>query len=416
MGRSLSRDPDLVNTGTRDNGYALGRPMAPRESAASPGPEVRSAAGGGSERAASPGPRKRRSTVRRRLLLGVPIAGGVALLALALSLGVGSSGSLGGLPALTRGLLALIGLAEPLPGADQVILELRLWRGLTALGVGGALALSGGLLQGVLRNDLAAPSVLGLTSGAALGATLAILVLGGLAPERMFETLRGPGPLLVSACAFAGSLAVTALVVVFATTAGRLSVPSLLLLGIAINTTVAGLLTAIQSVVLGDFQVTRALLTWSFGTLDDRLPMHAALVWGGLLAALACVPFLWRELDLFETGEEDARALGVGTLRVKFLALGAASLAAALAVSVAGQIAFVGLVVPHLLRLLVGRSHAVLLPLCAVGGGAFLLSMDLGQRWLLAEAALPPGVIMSLVGGPLFFALLLKNRHSLRSL
>ena len=120
------------------------------------------------------------------------------------------------------------------------------------------------------------------------------------------------------------------------------------------------------------------------------------------------------EFPLFAGGEDDAQSLGVHPMRVKLLSLAAAALAAAVAVAAAGQIAFVGLVVPHLLRLLSGASHRSLLPLCLVGGPVFLLGCDVLQRWLLRDAALQPGVLMSLLGGPFFIYLLFRNRAVLR--
>jgi iron complex transport system permease protein len=155
--------------------------------------------------------------------------------------------------------------------------------------------------------------------------------------------------------------------------------------------------------------------SWTFGTLDDRTPVH---VWIGLVGvglAAAVIPFVALELDLFAGGEEDAETLGVDPGRIKLLALVAAALAAAVAVAVAGQIAFVGLVVPHLVRLTVGSSHRRLLPLCLVGGPVFLLGADVVQRWLLGGKALQPGVLMSLVGGPFFLFLLVRNKRALRA-
>ena len=127
------------------------------------------------------------------------------------------------------------------------------------------------------------------------------------------------------------------------------------------------------------------------------------------------MPFLATELDLFAGGEDDAAALGVHTTRVKLLALATASLAAAAAVAVSWQIGFIGLVVPHLLRRLVGRSHRVLLPACLLGGPCLLLGVDLLGRVAFARYDLPPGVLMSLIGGPFFFFLLLSSRDASRT-
>ena len=351
--------------------------------------------------------------MRRR----VPAAllGGLLLLALPLllcwSLGTGAAG-LHDARALARGAAAALGLGTPLDSPLQAIVELRLWRALTTAGVGAALALSGALLQGLFRNPLASPSVLGVTSGAALGATLAILALGGFGPL-LFSGLQGASGVLVTAAAFTGAAGVVTLVTLLAGAGGRVSVPALLLLGLAVNTCIAGVLALISALVLADWEVSRAILAWTFGTLDDRAPQHAATVWSGLLLAGLMVPFVSRELDLLAAGEDDARALGVDTAVVRRRVVLASSLAAAAAVAVAGQIAFVGLVAPHLVRLLAGRAHRALLPLSALFGACFLLGLDTLQRALLGAHALPPGVAMSLVGGPFFLALLLLARREL---
>lgn len=311
---------------------------------------------------------------------------------------------------VAQGGLSLLGFAEPLPGDQQIILQWRLWRALTAAGVGGALALSGAFLQGLFRNGLAEPAVLGITAGATLGAASAILALGGYG-GLLLQGALPHAPALVPIAALIGALGTALLVMLLASPGGRPSVPGLLLTGIAVNAALGGLLALIGSLVLADWDVSRALTSWTFGTLEDRSLAHVATVWGGLLLAAALIPFLARELDLIQAGEDDARGLGVNTLRVRLLAVLGASVAAAAAVSVAGTIAFVGLVVPHLVRLLVGRAHRAVLPLSLLGGGCFLLGVDAGQRALLGGAALQPGVTMSLVGGPFFLALLLLNRR-----
>jgi iron complex transport system permease protein len=333
---------------------------------------------------------------------------------LLLSLRVGATGVVD-LASALQACLSLLGLADPLPGVHQTILELRLWRTLTTAGVGAALALSGALVQGLFRNGLAAPSVLGVTGGASLGATLAILVLGGSGPALMGVADSGAATLLVPVFGFVGALAAVALVAALAAPGGRLSVPTLLLMGIAVNTCIAGLLSLISSLMLDDWEVSRAILSWTFGTLDDRTGYHALTVWIGLAVAATAIPLVAWELDLLQGGEDDAASLGVNTKRVRVLCIGAASLSAAAAVAVAGQIAFVGLVVPHLVRLLAGRGHRALLPLSLAGGMAFLLALELANHWLLGSSALQPGVAMSLVGGPFFIGLLVFNRREIDS-
>jgi len=312
-----------------------------------------------------------------------------------------------------RGAAHVAGLGESLGHPLQTIVELRLWRALTAVGVGAALGLSGGLIQGMFRNGLASPSLLGVTGGAGLGAACAILLIGGWAPRGVLEAATGPGGLLIPIFGFVGALGTVGLVALLASTHGRLSVTTLLLVGIAVNMCIAGIFAAIQSLSLVDWDVSRAIMAWTFGTLEDRSAVHAETVWGGLLAAAAVVPFVGHELDLFKGGEEDASALGVSVGRVKVLCLVGAALSASAAVAVAGQIAFVGLVVPHLVRLGCTSRHSALLPLCTVTGALFLLGCDLLQRVLLGEGVLQPGVMMSLVGGPFFIFLLIRHRREL---
>lgn len=316
-----------------------------------------------------------------------------------------------------QGLARVVGLGPGLERIDQLILELLLRRALVACGVGAALAYAGALLQGVFRNGLASPSVLGVTSGAALGATFAILVVGGYGGGlELLDQAAKHSPLLVTAGAFVGALGIAVLVAVIGGSGGHVSVPTLLLVGIAINACISGVLIAVQAWMLEhDYQVAEAIFHWSFGQLKDKGWSQVGLVWGGAAVGALALPFVSRELDLFAGGEEDAAALGVDTARVKILVLAAASLAAASAVAVAGQIAFVGLIVPHLLRMVAGSSHRSLLPLCLLGGGLFLLATDVGQRVVLGRDLFKPGVLTSMVGGPFFLALLVQRRREVRT-
>ena len=341
----------------------------------------------------------------------------LALLALlpvlmALSLKVGPTGT-SSLGDVVSGVSHVLGIGDGLGGALQTIHELRLWRTLTTAGVGAALGLAGALVQGLFRNGLAAPSVIGVTGGASLGATAGLLLIGGYGTAILSVSDVGVLTLLVPALGFVGALLAVGVVTLLATPGGRLSVPMLLLTGIAVNTCIAGVLSLVSSLVLDDWEVARALLSWTFGTLDDRTAWHAATVWIGLGVAALSVPFVSWELDLLQTGDEDAAGLGVSVGRVRLLCLSAASLAAASAVAVAGQIAFVGLVVPHLVRLVSSGRHRDLLPLSLLGGAAFLLTVEWVNDLILGQDALPPGVVMSLVGGPVFVGLLLINRRKM---
>lgn len=312
---------------------------------------------------------------------------------------------------LIEGLGAMLGLAEPLERNAQAIVELRVWRALCTLGVGASLALSGGMIQGMFRNALASPSLIGVTGGASLGAAFAILALGGYAPRLVLESGAGLEAFAIPLCSFVMALATTALVATIASARGRASVTTLLLVGIAVNMCVAGVFAAIQYLTLEEWEVSRAILAWTFGTLDDRKGLHCATVLLALALATLSIPFVARELDLLKGGEEDAESLGVDVARTKRIALVSASLSASAAVAVAGQIGFVGLVVPHLIRLCGAGSYRRLLWHSLPVGALFLLGADVLQRFLLGDGALQPGVMMSLVGGPFFLFLLIRSRR-----
>lgn len=357
-------------------------------------------------------PLVRRTAPLAPRLLGLGLAAALPL-AVVLALRFGSTSAIGDTGSAVRGALAALGLGPPLPSpAEQGIVALRLWRALTAAGVGAALALSGALVQGLFRNPLASPSVLGIGGGASLGATVAVILVGGYGPNLVLDRA-GAGLVWIPLFAFAGALAVAALVQALASRAGAVSIPALLLIGIAVNTFVGGVFQWLQSLFLGDWEVSRSILAWTFGTLDGRAGWHVAVAWSGLALAACVVPFVAWELDLMQAGVEDAEALGVDTVRVRWLALAAASLSAAAAVAVAGQIGFVGLVVPHLVRHLSGRSHRTLLLLSALFGAVFLLALDLAQTAFWSSAALAPGVLMSLIGGPFFVWLLWTRRREI---
>jgi ABC-type Fe3+-siderophore transport system permease subunit len=199
-------------------------------------------------------------------------------------------------------------------GIDAIV-ELRLWQALTTAGVGAALGLAGALVQGLFRNPLASPSILGISSGASLGSVAALVLLGSYEAEQYLLPSGADAGWLVPLFAFLGALGAGAFVFRVSTTGGRVSIPALLLMGLALNTILGGLLQWIQSAVLDSNYLSRSILSWSFGTLDDRLAPHAMLVWGGLALALCVLPFVAYELDLMQAGLEDAEALGVARRR-----------------------------------------------------------------------------------------------------
>lgn len=338
---------------------------------------------------------------------------GVAWLVLVfLAMVVGETSTYDG-STVVQALLAMVGLGDAVEGAHhQTIVQLRLWRALSAGGVGACLALAGVMLQGLFRNGLAAPSLIGVTSGASVGATFAILLIGGYGPRLMLNDQAHLVPYLVTLCAFGGAVAVGLVILGLATRGGMMSVATLLLVGVAINSCLSGVLVAIQSLVLKDSGVTQAILAWTFGTLDDRRGYHVVVVAIGLAMALLVVPRIATELDLLAGGEDDAQSLGVDLKRIRRLVLAAAALTTACAVATSGQIVFIGLVVPHILRRVVGSAHGPLLWTSVFGGAVFLLATDLLQVVLLGRRELPPGVVMALIGGPMLFFLIVRERRT----
>jgi iron complex transport system permease protein len=333
---------------------------------------------------------------------GIGIALLLAGLAAALLLGPAHV-SISGMQAV---LADALGLA-PLPAAharDAAILTvIRLPRALLAIAVGAGLATSGVVMQGLFRNPLADPGLIGVSAGAALAA-VAALVLGG-------PLLRTDlGLWLLPVCAFAGGLAATLLVARIAMQDGGIAVATLLLAGIAVNALAnAGI--GLFLFVADDRQL-RDITFWMLGSLAGarwpHLPVLAIMV---VLPAIALL-FLARPLNALALGEREAFHLGIATERVKRIAIVLAAISVSAGVAFTGLIAFVGLVVPHVVRLAVGADHRIVLPLSALSGGALLVVADLGARSLAAPAELPIGVLTSAIGAPFFLWLLRRQRDA----
>lgn len=297
----------------------------------------------------------------------------------------------------------VLGLPSGLSAADVAIIhELRLPRVVLALLVGATLASCGAAYQGVFANPLADPYTLGVAAGAGLGATVAI-------------ALGGPGsatPGYVPVAAFAGALLAVALTYVLGTTGGRSrSVTALIVAGVA----VASFLTAAQTYVMQrNTDTIRQVYAWILGRLSTA-------GWGEVLILLpyfllttaVLLSHRWT-LDVLGLGDDEAAALGINVRRIRLLVVVAASLGTAAAVSVSGLIAFVGIIVPHTVRLVAGSGHRVLLPLSLLFGGAFLVLADLAARTIMAPAELPIGVITAFFGAPFFALVLHTSRRYLR--
>ncbi len=305
-------------------------------------------------------------------------------------------------------LLAQVGLdlAALEPQYEAVIMAIRLPRTLLGILVGAALAAAGATMQGLFRNPLADPGLIGVSAGAALAA-VAVIVLGSTSLAFLTTWL---GAFTLPVAAFAGSLITTVVVYRLATEAGRTVVTTMLLAGIAINALVGagiGLFT-----FLADDQQLRTLTFWNLGSLSGVTwpTLGAAALF--IILPLLFIPYLARGLNAFVLGESEAGHLGFNTDRIKRQVVVCVALAVGAAVAVSGVIGFIGLVVPHLVRLIMGPDHRYLLPGSMLLGASLLLGADLLSRTLVAPAELPIGIITALIGGPFFLWLLLSQRRT----
>lgn len=295
---------------------------------------------------------------------------GILLLAVVLSLGLGAT-------SLTPVILRYV----------------RLPRTLGCVLSGSALAVSGTVIQGVLGNKLASPSIIGVNAGAGLAVTVccALGQLSGWA---------------VAGSAFVGAL-LAVLLIVFAAEQAGASRTTVILGGIAVNALLNALSEAVVTLVpeagmmAGDFRVG------GFGAVS-----HVRLVPAGILICMALIGVysLRNELDVLTLGEETAKSLGMNVKTVRTLLLVLAAILAGAAVSFAGLLGFIGLIVPHAMRRIIGSESAVLIPMCAIGGGAFVAICDTVARILFAPFELPVGILLSVLGGPFFLVLLLKRK------
>ncbi|HLA93742.1 MAG TPA: iron chelate uptake ABC transporter family permease subunit, partial [Actinomycetota bacterium] len=325
----------------------------------------------------------------------------LAILLVASVLVAVAAGSVGISPLTTVRLVAWkFGLADRpyVPVSTEVILfQLRLPRVILAVIVGLALAIAGTLFQGLFRNPLADPAIVGVSSGAALGA-IAVIVAGGGA---LF------GGLGVSLAAFVGGMVTATFVYRLARVGPAVNVATLLLAGIA----VAAVISAVMSLVMSFAgEEIRSIYFWLLGGLSARGWSAVEVVGPLILLGSAGAVLLIRDLNLVSLGEERAAQLGMDVDRFKWQAVALGALLAGAAVSVAGVIGFVGLMTPHVMRLVVGADHRRLLPAVLLAGPVFLVLADLVARVVIAPQELPLGAVTALVGGPFFLYLLRRER------
>ena len=281
---------------------------------------------------------------------------------------------------------------------ESVLWNVRLPRVVLAILVGASLGCAGALMQGVFGNPLAEPGVIGISAGAAVGAVASIAL--GL-------TFFGNWTIIV--CAFISGLGTVLLVYVLSRSGGRTEVVTLILTGIAVNA-FAGALIGLFIFFADNAQITQ-ITFWQLGSLAQATWPKVLAVLPCALAGLLVAPFYSRKLDLLSLGERPARHLGVDVERLRITLILVVALLTAAAVAVSGIIAFVGLLVPHLLRMAAGPGHRFLVPGSALAGALVLLAADLGARTLAQPAELPLGVLTALFGSPFFFWLLRRTRR-----
>ncbi|MBN9445158.1 MAG: iron chelate uptake ABC transporter family permease subunit [Bosea sp.] len=302
----------------------------------------------------------------------------------------------------------LAGDATVFEGRDAlVVLNIRLPRVLLGLLVGAGLAVSGALMQGLFRNPLADPGLVGVSAGAGLAAAATIVLgdrfLAGTLMKLPFAALPFG--------AFCGGLVSTLVLYLIATREGRTSVATMLLAGVALGA-LSGALTGLLAYLSDDRQL-RDLTFWSLGSLGGASWSKLSAVAPIILPLLLAMPLLARGLNGLMLGEAEAYHLGIPVQRIKALAILLVALAVGASVASAGLIGFIGIVVPHLIRLSVGPDHRLLLPLSALGGAILLVAADIVARLIVAPAELPIGIVTAAIGAPFFLWLLLRRSVSI---
>ena len=345
------------------------------------------------------------TTITLQRVAGWRRTGTLPVLTLALAVAVALGAGIGPVVVSPDAMLAILlrkaGIVISVPVSEQqeaIFWTIRLPR--VALGVlaGAALAVSGALLQGVFRNPLADPGLIGVSSGAALGA-VAVIVLG----------ISSLGLMTLPLAAFFTGTATTFFVYRLAQRHGRTDVATLLLVGLALNA-MAGAATGLLTYLADDAQL-RSIVFWTMGGLGGALWETVIVAAPWIAVSLALAPRLGRALNLFALGETEARHLGIEVEQVKRAAILLSALATGTAVALVGPIGFIGLIVPHIVRLIAGPDHRLLLPACALGGASLLVLADLVARTMAAPAEVPVGLITACAGGPFFLALILRARR-----
>lgn len=304
--------------------------------------------------------------------------------------------------AIVAGHVPFVSTGEHNASYDAIVWDVRMPRVVLAGLVGATLAFSGAAYQAVFRNPLAEPYLIGVAGGASVGATLIIV-------SPLFVTAGVLSP--VPPAAFVGALAAVGLAYGLARSSGRVPTTALILSGVAISSMCTSLVTYLM---LTYNTRTLAILNWILGGFNTATWTQAGMALPYMLLAGAVILPYARVLNVMQLDEDQARQLGVNVERVKLIVLAMASLATAAAVAVSGLIGFVGLIVPHAVRLIWGRDYRRVLPLSAFFGAAFLIAMDAAARTIDPTFEVPIGVITALVGAPFFLMLLRRQAHTRR--
>lgn len=288
-----------------------------------------------------------------------------------------------------------------------IILDIRLPRAVLGMLVGASLAVSGVVMQGLFRNPLADPGLVGVSSGASLGAVL-LIVLGSAVFGPLFALF---GFYALPVAAFIGGLVTTLLLYRIATRGGQTSVATLLLAGIALGA-LTGAFTGVLIFMADDKQL-RDVTFWGLGSLAGANWTKIAAAAPIILLSLAVTPFLSRGLNAITLGEAAAFHMGIPVQRMKNIAIVSVAAATGASVAVSGGIGFVGIVVPHLLRLVIGPDHRYLVPASALLGGTLLILADMIARTIASPAELPIGIVTAFIGAPFFLWILLRGRMNM---
>lgn len=337
----------------------------------------------------------------RVTLLGVSLCL-IIIAATSTALGVGSADvSLRDVVDVLLRRLALIPGDHVTPLADRIVWQLRLPRVVGALAVGAALAICGVILQSLTNNELADPYLLGISSGASVGA-VTVLVFGVTLPFV-------PPTLTLTVAAFGGAVASMVLVLGMATgRSGALPPGRTILAGVALGQ-LCSAFTSLAIMVFGSRELARLVMTWTLGSFAGLRWPSAVIMLIALIVALALLAFATRTLDAFAFGETSARSLGVNVNRARWALLILTSLITASTVAFVGPIGFVGLTVPHLVRMATGPTHGTLLPLSALAGAALMVVADTLARSLRDGTEIPIGVITAAIGAPVLVLLLRRQ-------